>query len=391
MAISDQTRKILWGKSGSRCALCQCELITEGTESTVGTIIGEECHIVAQSKGGPRAGLISADKVDEYENLILLCRNHHRIVDDQVENFPPEKLYEIKQQHEKWVKLQLSANSSELFVVENLTTIKSQPTQPTTKEITPSVNSSIPPDFHRMDADRFEAMSCDLYQEEPGISSAELYRIKYQSQYGIDVSATRADGTGLEVASCKCCSNVKKGEISKWSSHFLNHWEDHWKTKVVNKFVLIVACNINSEEREAEIDIEVDRFDKLGISYEVWGARQLQRKIRRHPGLVMQYLGDWWVSHLCGTSQSASIPPPPSNDSGILSAEIIAQFSSLQKELSGSINQLLDVTQEEINQSNIAGAETKLTEIRTGHGWYQLLPEVKARVIRLQALLSHSS
>jgi len=387
MAISDQTRKILWGKSGNKCALCQCELVTEGAGSTIDTIIGEECHIVAQSKRGPRASLITAEKMDEYENLILLCRNHHRIVDDQVENFPPEKLRKIKQQHEEWVKSQLSANGSKLSGVENPTIIKYQPTKPATQEITPSVNRSVAPDFHRMDAERFEEMSCALYQEELGISIADLYRRKYQGQYGIDIIAKRSDGTGKEVASCKCYSSIRKGNIAEWSDDFLKNWDCKWHDQHIKKFVLIVACLVNSAEREAEIDIEVARFQQYGIIYEVWGARQLQNKLRGYPGIVSQYLGEHWVSQICWMSQAALPPNQAVNDRGILSAEIISQFSSLQTELSGATNQLLDHTQEEIHQGNIGNAESRLSEIRSGQGWSQLLPDVKARVIRLQASL----
>jgi len=33
---------------------------------------------------------------DEYENLILLCRNHHKIIDDNPENYSVENLIELK-------------------------------------------------------------------------------------------------------------------------------------------------------------------------------------------------------------------------------------------------------------------------------------------------------
>jgi hypothetical protein len=60
---------------------------------------GEECHIVAQSPGGPRAAEIA--DVDGYQNLILLCRKHHKQVDDQRAHFTVERLKEIKREHEQ--------------------------------------------------------------------------------------------------------------------------------------------------------------------------------------------------------------------------------------------------------------------------------------------------
>ena len=256
------------------------------------------------------------------------------------------------------------------------------------QEIPPSVNRSLPPDFHRMDAYQFEAMSCDLYQVEPGISVADLYRRIYQGQYGIDIIAKRSDGTSKEVASCKCYSSIKKGNIVEWSDDFLKNWNCKWHDQHIKKFVLIVACLINSAEREAEIDIETEKFKQYGITYEVWGARQLQNKLRGYPGIVSQHLDEWWISRLCGMQQNVTPPAQPVYGREILSADTISQFSFLQHELSGTTSQILEYIKEEIQQGEIVNAENRLTEIRSGQGWSQYLPEVKSRVIRLQASLS---
>ncbi|MBK5274451.1 MAG: hypothetical protein JJE30_05305 [Desulfuromonadales bacterium] len=253
-------------------------------------------------------------------------------------------------------------------------------------EIPPSVNRSIPPDFHRMDEHAFEEMSCALYQEESRISTADLYRRKFQRQFGIDIIATRIDGTGIEVASCKCYSTIKKGQIPQWGADFLTHWDSHWKAKKVHKIVLIVASDVNSEEREIEIDAEKARFESYGVTYDVWGPRQLQNKLHKHRGIVSRYLDPWWADRLCGSTQntaSASVA-----DTGIMSASIIAQISSLQKHLSGSTEKQLETAFEEIQRGNLNAVETQLLDIRTGEAWAQLLPEVQARVIRLQASLA---
>ncbi len=101
MAITDRTRKILWIKAGGRCSICQAQLVTEGTDTDDPSVFGEEAHIVGQSPNGPRAGNIP--DVDSYANLILLCRKHHKQVDDQVSYYTVERLKEIKRQHEEWI------------------------------------------------------------------------------------------------------------------------------------------------------------------------------------------------------------------------------------------------------------------------------------------------
>ena len=56
MGISVKTRKLLWGKAANRCSMCDCrrELIMDETETDDYSVVGEECHIVAREKDGPR-------------------------------------------------------------------------------------------------------------------------------------------------------------------------------------------------------------------------------------------------------------------------------------------------------------------------------------------------
>lgn len=107
MAIPDIDKKILWGRSGNRCAFPECK--KELTfEKGIG-IIGEMAHIVARNKSGPRgdAGL-PAEKIDGYFNLILLCPDHHTLIDKNEKEWTVAKLEKIKMEHEEWVESQLS-------------------------------------------------------------------------------------------------------------------------------------------------------------------------------------------------------------------------------------------------------------------------------------------
>jgi hypothetical protein len=104
MAISDKSRKILWGRSGNRCAICKHELIVDPTPKDDDSVVGEECHIVSGEPNGPRYDAsLPREEIDSYQNLILLCRIHHKIVNDQTETFSAETLRQTKAAHEKWV------------------------------------------------------------------------------------------------------------------------------------------------------------------------------------------------------------------------------------------------------------------------------------------------
>ncbi|MGB3467876.1 MAG: HNH endonuclease, partial [Cyclobacteriaceae bacterium] len=102
MAISEKTRKNLWAKSGNRCSICKTELFPDSKGDNEFNI-GEECHIISSKVKGPRhkEGLKSYDHLD---NLILLCRNHHKEVDDLPETYTEEILRFIRANHENWVK-----------------------------------------------------------------------------------------------------------------------------------------------------------------------------------------------------------------------------------------------------------------------------------------------
>ena len=109
MAISDKNRKILWARSGARCAICRHLLIFDSTEKDSESVVGEECHIISGANKGPRSNSeYPRDEINAVENLLLLCRVHHKQIDDQVETYSPELLRALKSNHEKWVESQLS-------------------------------------------------------------------------------------------------------------------------------------------------------------------------------------------------------------------------------------------------------------------------------------------
>ncbi|MBY5958222.1 HNH endonuclease [Membranicola marinus] len=82
IGISSKTRKNLCAKSGNRCSICRTELFAKKFKSDEENI-GEECHIISSKQNGPR----HHPNLDDYDNLILLCRNHHKEIDEISETF----------------------------------------------------------------------------------------------------------------------------------------------------------------------------------------------------------------------------------------------------------------------------------------------------------------
>jgi len=94
----------LWGRSANRCALCRFDLCLDAQCADSASIVGDECHLRGQSEGGPRYDpAYSLELIDSYENLILLCKVHHKLVDDDWKTYTTEKLERIKAAHGNWV------------------------------------------------------------------------------------------------------------------------------------------------------------------------------------------------------------------------------------------------------------------------------------------------
>jgi hypothetical protein len=73
-------------KTGTVTMICRSQIVEEATRSDAESVVGDECHIVSGQSQGPRYDAsFPAARLDEPDNLILLCRVHHKMVDDQTQ------------------------------------------------------------------------------------------------------------------------------------------------------------------------------------------------------------------------------------------------------------------------------------------------------------------
>ena len=102
-------KRILDIQSLNQCASPECRntLIEPSAGESGPVVTGEICHIHALNPGGPRwkEGL-SPEERNSPENLIMLCRTHHAVVDGQPEFYTAEKLQQWKRDHATKVKSQ---------------------------------------------------------------------------------------------------------------------------------------------------------------------------------------------------------------------------------------------------------------------------------------------
>lgn len=85
-------------------------------------------HIIASSPDGPRGDTeLSSELSDSLDNLMLLCSDHHHLIDTRVEDYSVEKLRSMKNSHEESVRqLCDSISLSETELVLFMSPIKSK-------------------------------------------------------------------------------------------------------------------------------------------------------------------------------------------------------------------------------------------------------------------------
>lgn len=109
MAIKSKDLKILWGRSGNRCAICRIQLTQDASAAASIFSIGEQAHIVGDKDDAARGkSPLNSEERDSYHNLILLCPNHHTEIDKNEADWPVERLHQAKSTHELWVTETLS-------------------------------------------------------------------------------------------------------------------------------------------------------------------------------------------------------------------------------------------------------------------------------------------
>ncbi|HEB13589.1 MAG TPA: hypothetical protein ENI13_01265 [candidate division CPR3 bacterium] len=122
MGLSEHDRKILWAKAGNRCSyryghdICDEELVLLDNREDV--LVGEECHIVGEKLGSARY-IADFSERDTYSNRILLCRKHHKVIDDNERTYTIKKLRTMKKEREKSISERIERKEIKPIVIKD--------------------------------------------------------------------------------------------------------------------------------------------------------------------------------------------------------------------------------------------------------------------------------
>ncbi|NOQ24704.1 MAG: tetratricopeptide repeat protein [Bacteroidales bacterium] len=91
------TIKRLFALSGNTCAFQNCKNKLVEDE----TILGEVCHIESANNAARHNPKATDDELRSFENLILMCGEHHKIIDANETEYPTTRIKQWKKEHEE--------------------------------------------------------------------------------------------------------------------------------------------------------------------------------------------------------------------------------------------------------------------------------------------------
>lgn len=103
-SVSEKVRLRLWVAAGGRCQYPGCNKPLYRDDLTMADMNRSNvAHIIADSPGGPRGDVVlSAQLAAEFSNLMLMCYDHHHLIDNEgLDDHPVEALRAMKAEHER--------------------------------------------------------------------------------------------------------------------------------------------------------------------------------------------------------------------------------------------------------------------------------------------------
>ncbi len=122
MSLSTHDRKILWAKAGNNCSYNydeqNCDELLAINNGKDMSLIGDEAHIVGGKPGSARYEENFA-QVDTCKNRILLCKKHHKLVDDNEGIYTVDALNKMKNTHEKQIEAHMKNGKDDRLIIKD--------------------------------------------------------------------------------------------------------------------------------------------------------------------------------------------------------------------------------------------------------------------------------
>ncbi|MBP6013488.1 MAG: hypothetical protein KBA31_14780 [Alphaproteobacteria bacterium] len=236
----------------------------------------------------------------------------------------------------------------------------------------------------------FEALCTDLAERQPGIIRAELKQTKGVRQFGVDVEAFSETQQPVLVISCKRYQAISVQNVRDWGSDFLKHWDGHWKSRGVKRFVLAVSVPLNDDDLNEVFRKEATRFEERGVAYEPWGTQKLTTLLREAPEIIAAHFPTGWRETIAGYEPQATSALAPSDVGSKLRFEVFeTRVDQFAEKLTAQISTNIDSALMGLREGKKAPLSILLEGLRKDRvAWDALSEHVKARALRAEAVLS---
>lgn len=103
--IKPVTERMLWGVSAGICEFNGCTNKLYSHHVTKEKVnLSEKAHIYAFSAGGKRPSLLRfSSKINDIDNLMLVCERCHKLIDSEDTDYTAEQLLDMKKAHEQQI------------------------------------------------------------------------------------------------------------------------------------------------------------------------------------------------------------------------------------------------------------------------------------------------
>ncbi len=242
----------------------------------------------------------------------------------------------------------------------------------------------LPFPFLQLGEDLFEDLCCDILATENGIRSSVRFGMRGQRQDGIDIRAYRRESTDTELGQCKCYSEFTRSNLQHAVQEFQKA-KSVWADWNVRRFVLFVASSVQNRKVQDEFELQRKDLAKEGIDFELWGDKEIARRLGDKRTIAEKYFSGETLRRLCGSTFAYG-----SGSHSVSGA--IGGFVTLVDECTDEFQSEAETEFRDIRETARAGcfrvASQRIQKLLGSPRWILLPKGTQARMLRLAASLT---
>ena len=157
--------------------------------------------------------------------------------------------------------------------------------------------------FGELSWENFERLCLRLAQIDSNTEHCRLYGVQGDRQHGIDIYARMNSEDRYFVYQCKREQIFTPAKIKAAVTKFI---DGEWLHKT-NKFVLCTQKTLRNANRARQLEEQISRLRKLGVTLIAWDDEELARLLKTNPLLVDDFFGRTWTERFCGEDAAKSL------------------------------------------------------------------------------------